>query len=516
MRAVIAVALIAAWLPSAAVAMKCAAADAPDARQVVVISDLHFGVGKDADGRWQATEDFRWTKALEGFLHRVSECGKDKVDLVVAGDAFELWQPPKALECQGPSADAGCTPAQLRAILANAISAHRADLALFGAFADRGSNRLYFIPGNHDSGLLLDGAFEMLRIAVGARQNRVFFVATGVFVTEDGRVVIEHGHQIGEDVNGYSEWPTISRRNSNDGIVYIDRPWGEQFVQKIFNEQEMTYGTIDNLSPETAGIRFRMADRGAWSTVGDIARFLKFNLFETSMSQKLRELGGEPDPANPPTWEVAVGRGWGHLLFVRALPDGDPFRETLVADNTESRRLRDELDAMARDPARLSDVEVRQLCDMAAIQSKGQTLCITGQLGAIGQALLVSKRVIMIEHLRKRMRDHGRMRVFVYAHTHLLETPWKLAIPGSSEVTIANTGAFQRVVDEPAFLARAKAANLAPADALRRFDVEDLAACYTAVVVPMRDGLLEPVLVRWHMEESGSGEFVFATDALCQ
>jgi UDP-2,3-diacylglucosamine pyrophosphatase LpxH len=509
-------ALAAAYLPSCALAMECPASDVPGTqRQLVVISDLHFGVGRQADGRWDPTEDFRWTKALQGFLRRIADCGKDAVDLVIAGDAFELWQPPANLECVGVAPDAGCTPAALRLILANAIAAHTADLEAIGRFADRGANHVYFVPGNHDAALVLDACWQLVAAAVAARPGRVTRVANGLFVSADGRILVEHGHQIGEDVNAFSTWPTITR--SVGGNVYVHKPWGERFVQVLFNKQEGKYPTIDNLSPESAGVRYRIADKGAWASVGDVARFIKFNLFETAMSQKLKVLGADADPSTIPPWDLGVARGWGHLLFARALPADDPFRVSLLADTPEAGQLRDELDAMARDPVRLPDTDVRQLCDLVAIQSEGRTRCLAVQLGAVGEALLVSKKGVLIDHLRKRTSDSllRDVRVFVYAHTHLYEVPRKLTIPGGAEVVVANTGAFQRVIDDPAFVARAKAKGLTPAEALRRFEVEDLAPCYTAVVVPMRGGLLEPVLVRWHMDENAAGEFVLAGDAAC-
>src|SRR5690242_3268833 len=55
-------------------------------RCVVLISDLHFGVGKDSTGNWDPTEDFRWGEELNSFLDTISLWGGNKVDLVIAGD----------------------------------------------------------------------------------------------------------------------------------------------------------------------------------------------------------------------------------------------------------------------------------------------------------------------------------------------------------------------------------------------------------------------------------------------
>ena len=40
-------------------------------RKIVLISDLHLGLGRNADGRWNPMEDFRWTAALKGFLAEI-------------------------------------------------------------------------------------------------------------------------------------------------------------------------------------------------------------------------------------------------------------------------------------------------------------------------------------------------------------------------------------------------------------------------------------------------------------
>ena len=73
----------------------------PADRYTVFISDLHFGVGKNPDGKWNSTEDFRWTKALRGFVEKISEEGSNRTDLVVVGDFLELWQPPPTIPCKG-------------------------------------------------------------------------------------------------------------------------------------------------------------------------------------------------------------------------------------------------------------------------------------------------------------------------------------------------------------------------------------------------------------------------------
>lgn len=499
-----------------------------DQRYLVAISDLHFGVGRTPDGKWHPTEDFRWTQALTGFLNRISSCGKDAVDLVVAGDVMELWQPPPEILCDGPSEDASCTPEQFLALTKIVTKAHQQDFSAFGTFSDRGSNRVYFIPGNHDAVLLLPGPWDEVKQAIASKSGRVTLVDKGPWVSQDGQVVIEHGHQIGEDVNSYAAWPNILR--DVGGKQYVESPWGERFVQKLFNEQELAYPIIDNLSPETAGARYRMADRGLWSSTKDVARFVRFNLFETSLSQKVKALGKNENPNIPPEWDIKYAREKGYKLFASALPPNDPFllalensdstavqlRAELENSDSKAVQLRAELDVIAKD---LPEDEVRLLCDQIAIRSDGKEMCKKKELGALTQSLLFSKRTVLTRHLRARIAQPGleRMRVFVYGHTHQLEESWSLDKSLPHSVKIFNTGAFQRLVDEKGFLARATAKKMTASEALKSLAVEDLAPCYTAVVIGIGPNLPAAKTIRWVMTEDSQepGYFTLPGDPKC-
>lgn len=483
-------------------------------RYIAAISDLHFGVGRTEAARWDPTEDFRWPRALAGFLREVSRCGSHAVDLVIAGDALELWQPPATIRCDGPS-DALCRPDQFLDLIRLVVAAHRDDLALLGEFARKGDNRLLFVPGNHDAALLLPGAWEIVADALGA-PGRATLVAGGSWVSDDGQVVIEHGHQMGRDVNRFSAWPVILRQVSGESRV--ESPWGERFVQRLFNEQEGTYPIIDNLSPESAGARYRMADRGVWKSAADVARFLHFNLFETSLAQKGSFLGGgESGPTNRPPegWDIAAGRAMGHELFTLALPTDDPFVVASQAADEQAAALRSELGRLA---ATLPPEDISELCDRVAVATDGKRRCVR-TLGYAVQGMVRAKSDVVAAYLREVLArpGHGRMRTYVYGHTHLLETRWPVRpIPGR-EVSVHNTGAFQRVVDEPGFLARARARGLAAPDALKALSVEDLAPCYGAVLIGLGTARPQGKTVLWRMaEDAAEGAFVEPADPACR
>jgi UDP-2,3-diacylglucosamine pyrophosphatase LpxH len=496
---------------ASAVAQVSFQAPAAGPRHTVFVSDLHFGVGKGPDGAWDPTEDFRWPKALEGFLNKISEDGQQRTDLVVVGDFLELWQPPAAIGCTGVGADLGCSIEEMAALVGKIASEHAAHFAMLRSFAERGENRLHIIVGNHDSTLRYKAVWQAVGAALDAGSGRIALLTEGIWVSGDGRIVAEHGNQIGQDVNKYETWPNISR--NVDGKHYIVRPWGELFVQRLFNSQEKTYPIIDNLSPETAGARYRAADRGLWGSAADVARMLSFNLLETSLRQKSVMLG-KPPPGKV-DWDIDVGRKMGAMLFLYSLAKDDPLRQQLEKNDAEAQAVRSELAQLANDRARLPDAEVQQLCDMIAANEK-EHICWNMQLGSLAEHFLSSKAKVMARHLADRQATYKSMRVFIYGHTHQFEEPWRVNLDSGPTITIANTGAFQRLVDEAGFLKRLNGRT--PQEALRTMTPEELPPCYTAVIVPAgaAGDIPVPKTRAWHMPEDGTGSFTDPGDPRCR
>lgn len=468
-------------------------------RLSVFVSDLHFGLGRTTDGHWHPYEDFRWPRALKGFLAAASKEGNDQVDLIIVGDFLELWQLPNDIHCQGGGAGAGCSAAELVDLSRRIIKAHDADLQALKDFSTRGSNRLYLVPGNHDAALLIPAVRAPLVERLGAQSGRVFFVESGLWVSEDKRIVAEHGHQIGSDVNAFADWPKVTTTDSS-GTQLMIRPWGERFVQQLFNEQEMNYPVIDNLNPETAGARYRMSERGMGGSIKDLARFIAFNIFETTPGQKYRALS--TNGAHDPPFNRDAAEKVGHRLFSYSLPEGDAFKELLQDTNPEGEELRRELDEMLKT---MSTEDLEMLCRNAVVYTKINPC--NPVLAALVVDVLVPKTAIFRSHLRAREAALGPFDLFVYGHTHRWESRWKVSLNNTHSVTVVNTGAFQRLVDEEAFLQLAAARTMSPAQALRELRPEDLTACYSVVFV--RPGNLRPVaeLWLWEMSESGGGRF---------
>jgi len=483
------------------------AASTPD-RTIVVISDLHLGLGRDADDSRDAKEDFRWPKAFKAFLDEISKMGNQRVDLVIAGDFLEMWQPPANIYCKGASAGLGCTIDEMKEIAIWITRVHSEVFNDLKNFSQKDQNRLYIIPGNHDAALLAASVWAPIGKALDADKGRVCFVSSGIWTSADGSIVVEHGHQIGSDANRYKTWPNIGR--TKGGIEYIIRPWGERFVQKIFNDQEKIYPIIDNLSPESAGVSYRMADRGKWGTGKDIAQFLAFNLFQTSLPQMAQVLGTEESPEDKPKWDISEARKLGHRLFVAALSEDDGFRAQLLENSDQAKEVRRELDMLANDPKRLPDENIKMLCDQAAIQEN--SVCKAPELGAFVEKKLVPREWVLASHLSQKEKDFPRMRYFVYGHTHLFEEAWQPS--GTSYVQVLNSGAFQRLINEKGYLRRVNDRKISPAEGLKKIALEELPPCYTCVLIPYNEN---PQVLRWVMKESdNTGSFAKPGDNVCE
>ncbi|MGH8109168.1 MAG: metallophosphoesterase [Arenimonas sp.] len=479
----------------------------PPKRTIVFVSDTHMGLGRNkTNSDWSPYEDFRWNGALKGFLRDLSSRYSDQVDLVVLGDFLELWQPFPNMKCTTPTPDAGCTEAETLALALYVIQAHQKDFADLDQFLARGDNKLYIVPGNHDAALLIDPVWSAMLGAFPNSAPRIKRMTDGVWLSASRRTVAEHGHQIGKDANRYDQWPAVTTKVGS--ATHIIRPWGEQFVQSLFNDVEAEYPTIDNLSPESLGARYRLADKGLAKTAKDLARFVIFNLFETSRSQKVSVLSS--DPTKEPEWDLNYARTLGHKLVLNSLPPDDEFAGLITESSEIGASIRKELDS---EMSAATDVEVRQLCDHAAIMDK--SICQKAELNATVQSLFNSKTAVMAKHLQGRRIKYPAMTQFVYGHTHEYEVPWSVSLQTGQKVTVANTGAFQRVIDADGFNRRRKDKKLSASQTLKGIALDDLPPCYTFVVIEDEDKPMQ--LFRWHQSETTAvGTRVEENAAVCK
>jgi hypothetical protein len=502
--------------PTAVVPHSTPAVSGDDKRLYAFISDLHFSLGKLPSGAWNPIEDFRWTNALKGFLKEISHRSGGKTTLVIAGDLLEAWQHPD-LPCSQGDADRGCTVEEAAGLADAIVKAHRADFEALGAFASEGENQLVIIPGNHDASLLIPSVQKRVSDALKAGAGRVEFPPTGVWASPDGLIVSEHGHQMPlENINNWKKWPAVTE--VLNGKEFLRRPWGEQFVHNLYDKVESENQVIDNLIPQSNGVRHLMKKKGFFGAAGDVARFLAFNIGQTSLAQ----IGDLGRPASGKLeWNVAAAREEGWELFAAATPDGW-YRERLRNPPDESwTAVRRQFDAMAKDPDAVPDDEVRNLCDKAKILSPtGESVCPredpTLLISTVGGAIPGSGYRSMVKHLNRRSEAFPRMQVFVYGHTHTLQCTTPVTPPGGIPILVANTGAFQRLIDDERFVAEATKRGWTPQEALSKLTLEDLPPCYTAVLVNYESGRPAAAVQNWYQAETdATGAFVEIWDCRC-
>jgi Calcineurin-like phosphoesterase len=486
---------------------------------IVFISDLHLGLGKVRPNEWNPWEDFRWSKAFTGFLNAISNEGHDNVTLVIVGDLFEMWQHPKP--CQGLDPDHGCSIAEVSDTLKTIIEAHRAELKAVGDFANRGSNSVVILPGNHDAALLVPQIWEEARnnipirnLPVPGSTSRLSFASCGAWQSSDGAIVAEHGHQIDDDLNKFKHWPNVT---STAG--YLDRPWGELVVQSLFNEVETAYPIVDNVLPLQSGLQYYMSSHGPIGKVEDVARLIYFNAVQISVRQMIDLGGGVPGEPPPPINPEKVRKQLGYKLIAYALPFDDNMRKQLV-DPKQSQpqwlELRDAMQAMVMNKIEFPDDQVQTLCDVLQTRAAeelrhgryGPTCSATlgGDSQTLGRAaysaLTQRENDILNDHIRKHWRKGGKLKIYIYGHTHEARE-----IDSLHGVAVYNTGAFQRVITDRAL--QADASPGADGATLLSRPLETLPSCYTAVVVKYADGVPSGELRTWHMDENdNTGSFV--------
>ena len=504
--------------PPAAPGAAATAVGSPSARLTVFISDLHFGPPASPGAGPGEIDDFRWPKALRGFLDEVSRLGAGHTDLVILGDLFEWWQHP-ASPCRSAAPDFGCTEEEMLAVARPVLASHHDELVDLWRFAERDDNRLFVVPGNHDAALLCDPVWNEVVASVGRPAARVVRSGDGRWISADRATMAEHGHQIGPDPSGFKGWPAILA--SRDGAKLLVRPWGELFVRDFFDGVEKDYPIVDNVIPQSKGVSLLLKNRGIRSDVREVARFFAGDIFHASLSQ-IGTLSADEDAAleeRDHGWNVTNARGLGERLYADALPSGDWFRQKLL-DSADASwdPVRADLRATALDETRLPRDAVVSLCDRIGALLKAEPDVPRRGCGNTNFASIVAGLrgdAVLADHLETLYRGDRDLSVFVFGHTHQPSAPAKVKLQSNHVVTVVNDGAFQRLTS-PADLSRIAKAHRLTDDAALALPPEDLAPCYSAVLVRTENGRKIVDLSNWRMPEDGTpGKWLDICDASC-
>jgi hypothetical protein len=512
------------WLHAAATDVQ---PESPNGRTTIVLSDLHMGQGRSAGGAWHPREDFRWSTELEMFLGAADGEGRSAVDLVLNGDTFELLgSPPSA--CTS-SATLGCSEEEARATLERVAAAHQRDFQALARFAGTGSNRVVFLPGDHDAALLFPGVARRLLDRLGAPAGRATVAAAGFWRSTDGRLYAEHGHQIGFDPHRFDAWPSPFVRDSSG--ARLQRSWGEALVQPMTERLEEQFPVIDNFAVASAGLKYALSTDSA-VTDEESASLLRYFLSITPWQQFRMEL--DDGEVEPPVWDVASVRSQGAAFLTASLPSDDPLMP-IARRASESGLLAD----VARG---LTDDQITAICDFRAATRRARRRFepVVTQFLPRGPATtecprtpdtrggkfeyfwrsrdLVFSRFLAEANRAGASRERGRpIEVFVHGHSHLpdrsqnyanmisgnlLKIPMEGFSPvrGALKPVAVNGGAFQRTLTPVQYERLRAERGVSHDQLLRTLQPDDLAPCYGFVHIPPYTDNPSPVVRYWRLD----------------
>jgi UDP-2,3-diacylglucosamine pyrophosphatase LpxH len=470
----------------------------PAGRTVYFVSDLHMGVGHDPvdPSKWHATEDFRWHTEFSDFLSEINSVreGDGKVDLVLVGDVLELWQHiPGVDECRHSGSNESCTEQEAIKRVERVLDQHAKVFEALGDFVTKNpQNYVTIIPGNHDVAFAFPGVRKLVLDKIAAPAERLRVAPEGYWMSADGKIFAEHGQQIGSDPNQFEGWPTAPFVDKA-GVRYLRQPWGEAFVQKIFNDLEGEFPVIDNLAAESLGAKYAAKDLGWVGTAERIGLFGRFILFQQSWSQAAQFLGSGQDA--PPDWEIDTIDG----SLTTSANRWRFIANSLGKDDAIGNQIEAKAETLPEAPP-ISKMEIRSACDLRWLRWKAGAgaeadLCPhRGNLGAMAERLRESINPASrsarfrerLDSIRDSLPDGDRptkdFALYVYGHTHKEHsacTPY--AKNATWKPKVINDGAWQRTASEEVFCALI--GDQDPKTVLRNLKPEDLPPCYPFVVV---------------------------------
>jgi UDP-2,3-diacylglucosamine pyrophosphatase LpxH len=481
---------------------------APPSRFVVIASDMHLGAGRSAGGEWLPIEDFRWQDDFASFLRAIDEAGKGTTDLVLNGDTFELWQSAEN-DCRHGDVRFGCTGQEALKRLERVIAAHASDLSALSMFARSGTNRVILVPGDHDAALLLPAVAARAVAAIDA-PGRVEVATRGYWLSADGAVYAEHGHQMPGDPYAFETWPDPFVRS--DGAVHLERSTGERVAQSLHNTLEPRYPILDNLAQEGAGLKLAAAADPAALPVESIQPLLMFFLARPTWQQFRLELDG--GDVQPPDWDLEAVRRSGPSLLAESLLPDDRFRPVVDRALNEGR--------LSLDPTTLTDAQLTAMCDYRAAlrRSRRRHERSMTQALTIGRAppecprtpatrgsafdyfwrsrdrVMVSRFDQVRASLSSDARSSQSIKVVALGHTHLAAAPVPLA-RGSAMPVVANSGAWQRTVTPFQIEGLMQERDWTEGDVLRQLRPEDLPVCYGVIWIEPYVGDPRPRVRFW-------------------
>lgn len=264
------------------------------------------------------------------------------------------------------------------------------------------------------------------------------------------------------------------------GVRHLQRPWGEQFVQRFYNDFEVKYPVIDNFTTDAEGARFGLATEGWSGSPVAIGKLMRFLFLQVSPTQFANSMGGRV--TGHPVWDVAKVRNLGDRFLEESLPIGDPLRPLVEKAASEG--------TLQASVADFSDEDIAGICDRRA-GIKDADPCPALSQGAVMEKA-VPRDVIFTRHLDATYnslasagKTKQRFRYFIMSHTHHAGSGFDpLRKSGRRQPTVVNTGVWQRVVSPEEMTALMRARGIATrSQALKTLQLEDLPPCYDVILV---------------------------------
>ncbi len=120
---------------------------------------------------------------------------------------------------QESDTELGCNESEALARLGHIVAQHPEFIDALRKFAVRGTNRVYIVPGNHDAALLFPTVRAYLQEKFSGA--RVQVIERGYWLSEDGTIYADHGHQF-DEVNEFADWPNPFVQKN--GVAYLRKP----------------------------------------------------------------------------------------------------------------------------------------------------------------------------------------------------------------------------------------------------------------------------------------------------
>ncbi len=504
------------------------AAQLSQPRHIVVIGDLHMGLGREPNGAWHSTEDFRWAEEFQRFLEALSDRATAGTDLILNGDTFELSSP-TVMTCSYGDATVGCAEVDALQRLDRVLGAHSREVDALAAFSRSELNRVVLVPGDVDAALLFPAVRDRVEQAFDAREGRVTVATSSGWTSADGQVYVEHGHQIGWRADRFQDWPEPFVEY--EGRRHLGQPWGAGVITELLAEREQRMPIIDNFADLGAGLSHGLHEDASMD-LGDLTAWVvRYALFRMPWQQFRVDL--DAGEVQAPSWDLEAVREVGETFLVDTFPNDDLLKP-LVTQAANTGRLTDLMDS-------LDDAEITAVCDYRAAVRRARRRFERPLTQMDPQGPPVSECPRMVDSRggqfdyfwRTRDRIYGDrltaveasrptsakpIAIFVHGHTHLVD--WRqrvlemtslgrdVIVDGFSPVRnalspiVVNGGAWQRTITPVQFGRLADEQGLSDGELLRALQPEHLAPCYSFVQIePYEETPQAPTVRYWRRDD---------------